>query len=274
MTMDAVEPDRFDIARVIQQTIAVLTRNLVPFSILGLVLSALPTALIGIVQVSWLHDAFPGITRGTFSFSPSLVMTGAFGGLVAIVTTFILQGALIHATVRDLDGQPSALGDSLATGLRNFLPLFGLAILFGIAVAFGMVLLVVPGVMLACAWLVAAPALVAERTGVFGAFTRSAELTRGNRWQIFGLLVIVLIINWIVQKIFQTAIGLGGLPYAMAADPMKAVNAVLNPVTVVLMAIASAIGAIVGGAAIAVIYVELRRAREGEPTGWLAEIFR
>jgi hypothetical protein len=272
MTTADLDTTRFDISRVISQTLAVLRRNVASFGILGLILVGLPTALVGIVQFTWLHGAMPGLVRGVFDISPDVIVGSSFGGLVLLITTFILQGALIHGTVLDLDGQPQSTTESLATGLRNFLPLFVVTLLFFLAVGFGMVLFVVPGVMIACAWCVAAPALVAERTGIFGAFSRSADLTRGNRWQIFALILIVVVFNWAVDKIFQTAMGLGAFPYL--GDPVGAVRAILNPITALVIALGKTIGSVVGATAIAVMYVELRRSREGEPTAWLSDIFR
>src|SRR3546814_14393610 len=51
-------------------------------------------------------------------------------------------------------------------------------------------------------WAVVAPALVEERTGVFGAFGRSRELTKGARWKVFGLELILLVAMWIVTLVF------------------------------------------------------------------------
>src|SRR3546814_8344703 len=56
--------------------------------------------------------------------------------------------------------------------------------------------------MLFCMWAVVAPALVEERTGVFGAFGRSRELTKGARWKVFGLELILLVAMWIVTLMF------------------------------------------------------------------------
>src|SRR6185436_13746135 len=76
----------FDIGRVIQQTIAVLGRNIASFSILGLILVGLPTALVGIVQFTWLHQAMPGLMHGAFDISPDVVVGSSFGGLVLLIT--------------------------------------------------------------------------------------------------------------------------------------------------------------------------------------------
>ncbi|MFW8695946.1 hypothetical protein ACOI9Y_35795, partial [Mesorhizobium japonicum] len=52
--------------------------------------------------------------------------------------------------------------------------------------------------MLTVLWSVSAPAVVAEKRGVFEAMQRSRDLTRGYRWHIFGLLVIYLVLSMIV----------------------------------------------------------------------------
>jgi len=272
MTVDAIEPDRFDIARVIQQTFGVLGRNIATFSILGVVLCGIPTAIVAFVAGGMAKGMLQGAASHTFTFSPAMSAIGGMSGLATLITTAILQGALIHATVQDLNGQPQSVGDSLATGLRNFLPLICVTILFAIAFVVGLVLLVVPGVMLACAWCVAVPSLLADRTGIFGAFSRSAELTRGNRWQIFGLLVIVLVVEWVLSVIFNLVTGASAI--GMSGDPLAAAERALSPLVLILGVIRQTVGAVIGATAAAVIYVELRRAREGEPTGWLAEIFR
>jgi hypothetical protein len=270
MTVDAIEPDRFDIARVIQQTFAVLGRNIVTFSILGVVLVAVPRAIVGYFSLGMMRGQIDAMSSGNFSLTPGYFQATLMGGLAALITSAILQGALIYATVQDLNGRPASVGDSLATGFRNFLPLIVVSILFGLAVFGGCLLLLVPGLMILCAWCVALPALIADRTGIFGAFSRSAELTRGNRWQIFGLFVILVVASAILGMIVNAITGVG----SFGGNPAAAIERATSPISLVLNVVVATITAVVGSAAIAVIYVELRRAHEGEPTGWLAEVFR
>jgi uncharacterized membrane protein len=85
-------------------------------------------------------------------------------------------------------------------GLVVVLPLIGLGILHSLAVAVGFMLLIVPGVMLYMMWSVAAPALVAERNSVFAAFGRSRFLTRGARWKIFALQLVIIVIYGMVSS--------------------------------------------------------------------------
>ena len=156
MATDTVSTGKLDIGRVISQTFGVIGRNFVTFFLVPLVSGGLPTAIIAYVQGSAVSTA-----AAAGSFNPGTVLYAVLGVLVAVITTSILQGALIYGTVQDLNGRRPAIGDGLGTGLRAFLPLLGLSILFSLAVGGGMILLLVPGIMMACAWCVAVPALIA-----------------------------------------------------------------------------------------------------------------
>ncbi|RAK60378.1 hypothetical protein DJ021_11450 [Phenylobacterium hankyongense] len=244
---------KLDIGRVIQELFAVLRRNFATFAILALILTGLPTALVGFLQLDMVRSG----ARGLSGF-------GA-GGIVSGLAALILQAALIYATVADLNGRPASVTDSLRTGLRVFLPLLGISILYVLAVAFGLVLLVVPGVMIAVAWCVAVPAFVIEQTGVFDAFGRSAQLTRGNRWRIFGLFVIYVIATIIVEAIVGAIGGAAGI--VTGGGSVGVFQAV------VIMPLISAASALIGATGAAVLYVELRRLKDGVGPEGLAAIF-
>ncbi|TAJ67933.1 MAG: hypothetical protein EPO51_27685 [Phenylobacterium sp.] len=262
-TTAAAEPGKLDIGRVISGTFTVIGRNFVAFAVLALVLAGLPNALIAFIQATSLQAG------ETFSFSPGYISSMAYTGLAALITGAVLQGALVYGTVQDMSGARAGIAECLANGLRAFLPLIGLSILLGLAIVFGFVLLIVPGIMMACAWCVAVPALVADRSGVFGAFTRSAELTRGNRWRIFALFVVVWVIAIVIGMVLSAVAmalsfaGAGLDPVALARSPVQiAANLVSNTVT-----------SLIGSTGVAVLYVELRRLREGLGPQWLSEIF-
>lgn len=266
MTTDILQPARLEIGRVISQTFGVIGRNFVAFFLLALVLSGLPTAIIGYFQAGIIGNQ---VASG--AFSPSLISASVLGLFAAVVTAGILQGALIYGTVQDLNGVRPKVGECLATGLRAFLPLLIVSILSSLAIGFGLILLIVPGIMIACAWCVAVPALVADRTTIGGAFGRAAELTRGNRWRIFGLFLVII----------AMLIGLGlvvGLVGAVAVAPVVLAGAsaealAANPMMILINAISNALSSLLGSAGVAVLYVELRRAREGVGADWLSKVF-
>ena len=263
---DFVERGKIDIGRVLQQTFGVIGRNLATFTLLGLLLSGIPLALVSFVQAQWMRGA---VTSTGFDFSTDYFANAGLGGLAALITSAIMQGALIYTTVQDLNGRRATLGESLATGLRSFLPLLGVSILFGIGVVCGFILLIVPGIMLICIWCVAVPSLVADRTGVFGAFSRSAELTRGNRWRIFALGVVLWVLLLVIGLVFNAVSGV----YAIGGNVETIVERATSPVFILLTVIRSVVSSVVGSALAAVLYVELRRAREGAGPDWLADIF-
>lgn len=270
MTADAVASGKLNIGAVLAGTFKVLGRNFIAFAGLGLILAGLPTAILGIVQGLWLKGQADAISNGTFAFSGSYFANVGLSVAVALVTTSILQGALIHATVQDMNGRKPAPGDALANGLRYFLPLIGLSILATIGMMFGMLLLIVPGIMLACAWCVGGPALVAERTGVFGAFRRSSGLTRGNRWRVFGLFAIIWVGLFVLIMILGAVLG---PVLATTAAGATGAAAALHPLVIAYNVLQQTLTSVITATLLSVLYVELRRAREGLGVEGLADIF-
>jgi len=60
-------------------------------------------------------------------------------------------------------------------------------------------------------WSMAVPALLAERRGPVQAIQRSWELTRGHWWRLFGILLVVVLI----QLVMNSLLGAAGLPIAI-----------------------------------------------------------
>jgi hypothetical protein len=258
MAMASESTGSLDIGRVIQQIFGVLGRNIVTFGVLAVLLTGIPTAVIYSVQAGLVRSADPAQVFGPrFGY----LMLGAF---VAGMFGLILQCTIIYGTVNDLNDRKVSIGESLSVGLRAFLPVLALGIMLGIAVALGFVLLIVPGIMLAVAWCVAIPAYVVERPGIMEAFGRSAELTRGNRWAIFGLFVIYMIAAIVIQLVV-TMIG-GVASFAAGGGPPLISRVLLMPLVQVVSTLVASTGA-------AVLYAELRRVREGVGAADLARIF-
>lgn len=259
---------KLDIGQVIAGTFSVIRRNLVTYVVLSLVLAGLPNVILSFFTIGALRDA-TGVVSQSQMFTSAYWTTGSLAGLAGLIFSAILQGTLIYATIQDLNGARPSIGDCLATGLRNFLPLIGVTILFFLGFGLGMVLLIVPGIMIACAWCVAIPSLVADRTGVFGAFSRSAELTRGNRWRIAALGLLIWIILLVIGLITNAILGIA----TFGGNAIATMGNALSPLGIIIALVRATISAVISAAMIAVLYVELRRLREGAGPQWLAEIF-
>jgi hypothetical protein len=263
---DTTVSRRFEIGRVISGTFSVIGRNFGPFALLALILGGLPNLLVSLAQVSFIgHQQ---------AFSAPAIAGSFVGVVIMIVAGFVLQAAIVHATVADLNGRRVVVGESLKVGLRNWLPLLGLAILMGLGLMIGFVLLIVPGIILAVMWSVAVPAKVVEKIGVMAALQRSRDLTRGRRWAIFGLFVLYVIAVWIVEMVIMAAF----MPFMLAkglptAETAAGFTSSINIVSLVASPLIATITTLVTTAGGATLYSELRGTREGVGPEALASVF-
>jgi hypothetical protein len=177
----------------------------------------------------------------------ALLLTSA----IATIATFWYQGMVVEAARDILDGRRDHTIGSLFRSATPFIvPLLGAGILAGIGVAIGLVLLILPGLYLLTIWAVIVPVIVIQRAGVFESFGRSRELVRGSGWQVFGVILVLFLLQFV----------LGGLANAIAGgatDDSFLVYALVDLAVRVLVVPLSALAA-------TVIYVELRRLK-GDP---------
>jgi hypothetical protein len=76
-------------------------------------------------------------------------------------------------------------------------------ILAGIAIGIGLLLLIVPGLFLLTIWAVLAPVIVIERKDAMSSFGRSRELVRGHGWQVFGVILVLFLLQFLVTGVIQ-----------------------------------------------------------------------
>ncbi len=143
----------------------------------------------------------------------------------------ILYQGIVVELVQDIqDGRRDhSIGDLIRSVEPVFWPLAAVSILFGIGLGIGFILLIIPGLILMVIWSVVAPVTVLERPGVFAAFGRSAELVRGNGWNVFAVIVLV----FLAVAVIGIGAGLlaGSLGSLGRALVQWAVNAALAPIT-------------------------------------------
>jgi hypothetical protein len=177
-------------------------------------------------------------------------------GLISFVCALLLQSALVRATIEDLNGKRPSFGDCIQIAIRFLLPTLAIGLLVGLGAGIGLMLLIVPGIILWLGWSMSVPVLIQERRGVFGSMSRSRALTKGSRWALFGLFLILIIIAMIIQwGILLVLVLFGGIIAEIGA-------ALVQTVVSMVLSIATAVS-----------YVELRQAKEGASIDELAEIF-
>ena len=243
---------QFSVGGVLKRSFSTYFANFVPFSILALIFY-LPTLVFGYAAG---FSGGAGVSFEVGTEPPNVTVM-----ILSLILTYVLVGALVYGTVQHLNGRKVGVGDIIGRGVSRILPVVVIAILFSIAFGIGFALLIIPGVFVMVVWSVAIPASVVERPGIFGAFSRSWNLTKGYRWPVLGILLVLLLI--LIAFTMVTAM-VGGLAY-FATDML------LLPVLVnyVISAISGAIMSVV----IAVLYHDLRVAKEGVSTAQLAAVF-
>jgi len=78
---------------------------------------------------------------------------------------------------------------------RPFWKYLGASILLALAVAIGFVLLIVPGIILGLMFMFTTFVVIERELGPIDAMSESHRLTRGHKWQLFGLVLLLLLIN-------------------------------------------------------------------------------
>ena len=244
---------RFDLGRVMERTFTVIGGNFVAFALAAIILAGIPSLVTVVGQGGM---PLPTSPRGW-------IITGT-GWLLSLFGGYLLQAAIVYLTVNALSGRTVTLIEALGAAIGKMLPLLGLAVLIFLGTMLGMVLLVIPGIIVAVIFCVAAPVLVMEKTPVFASLGRSRELTKGFRWPVFGLFVIYMIVATVISgTVTGISVATGG-----------AMNGTGNPVvTMIFTPLIAIIQSIIGSAGIAALYYELRTAKEGVGTDELAGFF-
>lgn len=273
----------FRIGVVLKSSISILIQNIVPFGLLTVVMMAPFGACV---------FAFLAFRREDSQYAPSSVdmyLLLAFAVLGSLLLSYnLVTATLIHGSVQALRGQPATFGNCIGRGFARIPGVLGVvAVTWTAILAVALTSLVVfavlddlltgalwyflvmalavsvPIMILICMFWLAVPVAVVERPGVFASIRRSIQLTRGQRWRIF----IVILIPWVVYVISQRLFGMlqamveegerGGIPVA--------ITVVAIAVDLILIAV-SAVAAAVG-------YYTIRAAKEGVSIEEIAKVF-
>ena len=244
--------DHFEMGRVVSRTFGVLGANLLPFLLLG-ALSAAPRALM--LGGERLYVADPTLA-GLLSW-PIMILAALIG--------CVFQAAIMRKAYQSFVGKESSLGDMLGTGLQAMFPLFLLSICVGFMGFLATLLFLIPGLILITRWSVAGPALVVQKLSPFEAMGRSADLTKGRRWAIFGLLLAYIIA---LAAIEIALVAVSGASLGAFATTMNN-----NLYALLVLPLLNAFTVPIAAAGTTSIYYELRATRGGFGADDTAAVF-
>lgn len=264
--MAQIATDRFSIGNVLGTSFEILFRNIVPFGLIAIVFYGIPTTLIGLLANG--DTSGDGPSPSGSEAADAVANAAVEGGAMLVVivvgilvfTVFMVlyhfvAATFVWGTVQDLRGQRVSIGECLSWAFSVAVPVAMVALLVTLAVGIGMMLLIIPGIILMVMFYVAMPVAVIERPGITASLGRSAELTSGYRWNLFWMLVILIIINMVVGGVWQFV------------QPMTSFMAM--PVSMIIDAFFTALYAVTS----AVTYVTLRGLKDGMEVDQIAAVF-
>jgi hypothetical protein len=281
--------EKFRIGRVFSNSFAVIGRNLRFLAVVVGLFSTLPALLYNIWNLFQVAAMLDSSAEGAAAFETAAAenysVVSLIAGLIIFALALLVQAALVRATIEDLNGKRPAVGDCMQIALRSFLPTLGIGILVmltlvvavfvmaflgwlipivGLLIGLGLAL--IPAFIWLLSVSVSVPIAVQERLGVFGSISRSRALTKGSRWSIFWLLLIVGVAAILLQIVFSVMFGVVIATTGSISGAGVVVGAIGS-------SLVSTIFSTVLSVTIAVTYVELRQVKEGTSVDELAEIF-
>ena len=252
----------FSVGDVIKTTLTVYFNNLPAFLSLSLIVLAPSFLVVLLPDSSTLNDPpiIPDFDADPVAASEAMFpyyLVSAREGLVRWLCEIFLQAVLAYGVVRHLRGGQARFADSLSNFGQRLVPVSVVAVIVAVVTSIGFLSLFVPGVWLTLVLWVALPAVAVER-GSLSAIARSAELTRGFRLPILGLLLILVGAQLVVGSVA------GWIVSAVLTGTLLTWW-VLQLVVVVMSGIYAT--------AVAVTYHDLRVLKEGADTRAVSSVF-
>jgi Membrane domain of glycerophosphoryl diester phosphodiesterase len=188
------------VGEIIDQALAIYRRQFVPLVTITLGANAIPLVLTVYLMTSGGMLNRPALAVGVFLLSLAL------GALATVATVFLVSETYL--------GNSISAGDAFQRATRFIWRIILLTMMIGLVVGLTFIVLIVPGaltgspvlialgglaafvgaIMIAVGLILSTPALVIEDSPAATALNRSWHLTKGFRWKMFGLMIVVAII--------------------------------------------------------------------------------
>ena len=133
----------------------------------------------------------------------AVAIVGGVLGLIAYLAAYLYaQGGTVFAVSELYLGRTTTIADSLRRMRGQALNLFGVTLLNGLAIFAGLILLIIPGIWLACRLITCVPAALLEDLGARDSLERSYRLTEGSAGRAFVIYLIYFVLAIIAASLF------------------------------------------------------------------------
>ena len=280
---------KFSIGDVLSNTFSTYGQNVVSFSVFYACCMIIP-AILGTVAATPIF-----IWMSTLGSSSGVVVSAIVGiALGLFILAMIMAGFLgvIHGAISSMDGQRPSIGTCLSAGLSTMikgilaslvaitafviglLPMIltatagagGITFVLGVAFYVGMIIA-------ACVYFPIGGVIAKESRGVFASFSRAADLTRGNRWRIFGMILVWIVISFVgTALLFLVMYVLGISPEDVAASEFE-LDGVRGILTFIIYLLYMLAIYVLSSVNVGVLYVRLRDIVDGIGPDAAARVF-
>lgn len=196
--MKPVDLRPMTLGEVLDRTFSLYKNNFLLFA--GIVgLPHLVTLLYQFLQLTMASSTARAVNRGSIGSTIGSVF-------VSVLVMGVVQAATVTAVSDIYLGKQASIGESYRRSWAKALTVIGVILLSFLAIGVGFILLVIPGIYLACRLAVAVPACVAEDDSAVSSMERSMDLTKGHAMPMFLILLLVGLLTWVVTILLQSPI--------------------------------------------------------------------
>jgi len=119
------------------------------------------------------------------------------------VVYLLAQGGTVYAVSELYLGRKTTIGASLGRMRGQLGNLFGVTFLSGLAMMGGLILLIIPGIYIACRLVTAVPAALLEDLGPRASLERSFKLTKDNAGRAFVIYLLYFVLVYAAVLLFM-----------------------------------------------------------------------
>lgn len=244
------------VGSVVGDTFTILFQKLPAIVVLGFIPALVDVILNSAAGYDNIDSADPSVEFDTSGLIFEVL--GVF--LISLVMMSLITAMLIQLSYDAKLGRPAQLGKYFSAAIQNIVAIVVLSIIASILYVIGFALLVVPGIWLYAVFSMLVPVIVLEGAG-FGALGRSAELTKGYRWPIVGVFLLIFLCLFLFG--FVTAFVLSFVSGGSLFGFGLLLETIINAISYGMASIA-----------VAMVFARLKEIKEGVSVSDLVDVFK
>jgi hypothetical protein len=137
------------------------------------------------------------------SFSGTVIVFGLLTFIAIMIATLFAHGGTIYTVSEIYLGRQITIGEALGRTWGNLGFLVGVMMLNGLVVVLCAILLIIPGIWMACRLIICVPCALIEEKGPRDSLSRSFALTKGFAGRAFMIYVVYFVIALVVGLLFS-----------------------------------------------------------------------